>query len=103
MTTFENTGAQFEWISMSLIPVLSKEHRSTYVTNEAEMANNAIRKITISNLKDIDNNNLPPRVYNLDEFDDYLNFTGNTWHIFQTVAVQKHFSIFLITKKNKTP
>ena len=34
------------------------------------MANYVIRKITISNLKDIDNNNLSPRIYNLDESDD---------------------------------
>ena len=34
------------------------------------MANYVIRKITISSLKDIDNNNLSPRVYDLDEFDD---------------------------------
>ena len=36
------------------------------------MANYVIRKITISNLKDIDNNNLSPRVYDLDEFDDQV-------------------------------
>ena len=69
LTTFENTGARFEWISISLIPVLSKEHRNMY---DAEMANYVIRKITISNLKDIDNNNLLPRVYDLDEFDDQV-------------------------------
>ena len=34
------------------------------------MANYVIRKITISNLKDIDNNNLSPRTYDLDEFYD---------------------------------
>ena len=32
LTNFENTGAQFEWISISLILVLSKEHRNTYAT-----------------------------------------------------------------------
>ena len=72
LTTFENTGAQFEWISISLIPVLSKEHRNTYAKYDAEMANCVIRKITISNLKDIDNNNLSPQVYDLDEFDDQV-------------------------------
>ena len=36
------------------------------------MANYVIRKITISNLKDIDNNNFLPRVYDLDEFDDQV-------------------------------
>ena len=72
LTNFENMGAQFEWISISLIPVLSKENRSTCATYEAEMANYAIRKITISNLKDIDNNNLSPRVYDLDEFEDQV-------------------------------
>ena len=39
LTTFENTGAQFEWISISLIAVLSKEHRNTYARYDAEMAN----------------------------------------------------------------
>ena len=72
LTTFENTGAQFEWISISLIPVLSKEHRKTYAIHNAEMGSYVIRKITISILKDIDNNNLLPRVYNLDEFDDQV-------------------------------
>ena len=72
LTTFQNTGAQLEWISTSLVPVLSKEHRNTYATYDAEMANYIIRKITIANLKDIGNNNLAPRVYNLDEFDDQV-------------------------------
>ena len=72
LTNFENTGAQFEWIIISLIPVLSKEHRNTYATYEAEMANCAVRKITMSNLKGIDNNNLSPRIYDLDEFVDQV-------------------------------
>ena len=72
LTTFENTGAQFEWISISLILAISKERRNTYTTYNAEMANYLIRKITISNLKNIDNNNLSPRVYDLDEFDDQV-------------------------------
>ena len=38
LTTFENTDAQFEWISIFLMPVLSKEHRNTYATYDAEMA-----------------------------------------------------------------
>ena len=71
-TTFETTGAQFEWISILLIPVRSKEHRNTYTTYDAEMANYVIRKITISNLKDIDNNNLSPGVYDLDKFNDQV-------------------------------
>ena len=65
-------GAQFEWISISLIPVLSKEHRNTYATYDAEMVNYVMRKIAISSLKDIDNNNLLPRVCDLDEFDDQV-------------------------------
>ena len=28
LLTFENTGKQFEWIIISLIPVLSKEHKT---------------------------------------------------------------------------
>ena len=72
LTTFENTSAQFEQISILLIPVLSKEHRNTYATYNAEMANYVIRTITIFNLKDINNNNLLPRVYDLDEFDDQV-------------------------------
>ena len=72
LTTFETTGAQFEWISILLIPVRSKEHRNTYTTYDAEMANYVIRKITISNLKDIDNNNLSPGVYDLDKFNDQV-------------------------------
>ena len=76
LTTFENMSARFEWISISLIPVLSKEHRNTYATYDAEMANYVIRKITISNLKDIDNNSLSPRVHDLDEFDDQVKLYG---------------------------
>ena len=82
LNTFENRYAQFEWISISLMPVLSKEHRNTYAMYEAEMVNYVIRKITISNLKDINNNNLSPRVYYLDKLMTKSNFTGTTWHIF---------------------
>ena len=74
LTTVESMGAQFEWISISLIPVLSEEHRNTYAMYEAEMANYVIRKITISDLKDIGNKNLSPRVCDLDEFDDQVKF-----------------------------
>ena len=72
LTTFENTGAQFEWISISLIPFLFKEHRNTYARYVAETAIYVIRKITTSNLKDIGNSNLLPRIYDLDEFDDQV-------------------------------
>lgn len=47
LLTFENTGTQFEWIIISLVPVLSKEHRNTYATYNRKMANRLIRKITI--------------------------------------------------------
>ena len=33
---FNNVGTQFEWIIISIIPVLSKEHRNTYATYNAE-------------------------------------------------------------------
>ena len=68
LTTIENTGAQLEWISISPIPILSKEHRNTYATYDAEMANYVIRKIT----KDIDSNNLSPIIHDLIEFDDQV-------------------------------
>ena len=44
LTTFESTGVQFKWMSISLITVLSKKHRNTYVTYDAEMAHYMIRK-----------------------------------------------------------
>ena len=84
LTTFENMGARFEWISISLIPVLSKEHRNMY---DAEMANYVIRKITISNLKDIDNNICRLKYTIWMNLMTKLNFTSNTWHIFHTVIV----------------
>ena len=30
LLNFDNGGAQFEWIIVSIIPVLSKEHSNTY-------------------------------------------------------------------------
>ena len=76
LNTFENRYAEFEWISISLMPVLSKEHRNTYATYNAEMANYVITKIIISNLKYIDNNSLSLRVYDLDDFDDQVKLYG---------------------------
>ena len=49
---FNNVGTQFEWITISIIPVLSKEHRNTYASYNVEQACNTIQKMTISNIKD---------------------------------------------------
>ena len=78
LTTFENTGAQFECISIWLIS-LSKKHRNTYSQYDAEMANYVIRKITISNLK-ISVITICHLVYTIwMNLTIKLNFTGNTW------------------------
>ena len=52
IANFDNTGTQFQWLIISIIPVLLKEHRNTYATYNAEKANHFIRKITISNIKE---------------------------------------------------
>ena len=52
LLNFDNAGTQFDWIIVSLIPVLSKEHRNTYSVYSSEKACHIIQKITISNIKD---------------------------------------------------
>ena len=67
---FDNRGTQFEWLIILIIPVLSKEHRNTYPTYDAEKADHFIRKITISNIKEAVGTTI--KVYNLTEFNDHL-------------------------------
>ena len=43
LLTFENMGKQFEWIIISLVPALSKEHRNTYATYNRKMDYRLIR------------------------------------------------------------
>ena len=66
---FDNVGTQFEWIIISIIPVLSKEHGNTYARYNAEQACSLIQKITISNIKD-ENGCVCSKVYDLNDFDD---------------------------------
>ena len=70
ITNFGNTGIQFEWLIISIIPVLSKEHRNTYATCNAEKASYFIRKITIYNIKEAVGTTT--KLYDLTEFDDQL-------------------------------
>ena len=62
------------------------------------MANYAIRKITISNWKDIDNNNLSPRVYDLDEFDDQVKLY---WQVVAYISNISSAKTFLDFSNNK--
>ena len=70
IVNFDNTGTQFECLIISIIPVLSKEHRNTCATYNAEKANHFIRKITISNIKETVGTTT--KVCDLTEFDDQL-------------------------------
>ena len=63
---------QFEWIIVSIIPVLSKNHRNTYVTYNNERTCNIVEKLTISDIKDDNNHKIHSKVYDLQTFDDQL-------------------------------
>ena len=66
---FNNFGTQFEWIIIWIILVLSKEHRNIYAMHNVEQACNAIKKITISNIKE-ENGRVRGKFYDLNDFDD---------------------------------
>ena len=68
---FDNAGTQFEWIIVSIIPVLSQEHRTTYSVYDNEKTTHMIQKITLSNMKD-SRGLCISKVYDLTEFDDQL-------------------------------
>ena len=68
---FDNAGTQFERIIVSIIRVLSKEHRNTYSVYNGEKATHMIQKITLSNMKDSRGFNVS-KVYNSTGFDDHL-------------------------------
>ena len=68
---FDNAGTQFEGIIVSIIRVLSKEHRNTYSVYNNEKATHMIQKITLSNMKDSRGFNVS-KVYNSTGFDDHL-------------------------------
>ena len=70
IVNFDKTGTQFEWLIISIIPVILKEHRNTYASYKAEKANHFIRKITISNIKEVIGTTT--KAYDLTEFDDQL-------------------------------
>ena len=69
---FDNLGTQFEWIIVSIIPVLSKNHRNTCATYNNERACNIVQKLTISDIKDDNNHRIHSKVYDLQTFDDQL-------------------------------
>ena len=52
IVNFNNSGTQFEWIIISVIPEISKTHRHTYATYANEQACYVLREIHISNIKD---------------------------------------------------
>ena len=68
---FDNAGTQFEWIIVSIISVLSKEHRNTYSVYNNEKATHMIQKITLSNMKDSRGLYIS-KVYDLTELDNQL-------------------------------
>ena len=65
------------------------------------MANYAIRKITISNWKDIDNNNLSPRLYDLDEFDDQVKLYWQLVAYISNISSAKTFLDFSNNKEER--
>ena len=69
---FENSGTQFEWIIVSIMPVLSKNHRNTCATYNNERACNIVQKLTTSDIKDDNNHRIHNKVYDLQTFDDQL-------------------------------
>ena len=68
--TFNNAGTQFEWLMVSIIPVLSKIHRNTYAIYNNDVACNTIRKLSITDIKDQVNNRRYGKIYDLENFDD---------------------------------
>ena len=80
IVNFDYTGTQSEWLIISIIPVLSKEHRNTYATYNAEKANHLKEAVGTTT-----------EVYDLTEFDDQLTILGNTVHTLPTPLVQTHF------------
>ena len=56
---------------LSIIPVLSKEHRNTYSVYNNEKATHMIQKRTLLNVKDSRGLYIS-KVYDLTEFDDQL-------------------------------
>ena len=68
----DNSGSQFKWIIVSIIPVLSKNHRNTCATYNNEQACNIVQKLAISNIKDDKNHRIYSKVYHLQTFDDHL-------------------------------
>ena len=71
MLNLDNAGTQFEWIIVSIIPVLNKEHRNMYSACNNEKATHMIEIITLSNMKDSRGLYIS-KVYNLTKFDDQL-------------------------------
>ena len=49
---FDEARTQFEWIIVSRIPVLSKEHRNMYSVYNNEKVIHMIKNIMLSNMKD---------------------------------------------------
>ena len=80
--SFGNAATHFEQIVVSIIPVLSKEHRNTYSVYNNEKATHMIQKITLLNVKDSRGLYIS-KVYDLTDFDDQLSLQGNSEHIFQ--------------------
>ena len=71
LLNFDNAGTQFEWIIVSIIHVLSKEHRNNYSVYNSEKACHIRQKITISNVKDSEGRYIG-KVYDLNDFDKQI-------------------------------
>ena len=81
---FNNAATQFEWLMVSIIPVLLKIHRNTYAISNNDVACNTIRKLTITDIKDQVNNRRYDKIYDLENFDfqfklyrQYCAYTSN--------------------------
>ena len=68
---FDNAVTQFKWIIVSIISVLSKEHRYTYSVSNNGKATHMIKKITLPNINNSRGLYIT-KVYDLTKFDDQL-------------------------------
>ena len=67
---FNNAGTQFEWLMVSIIPVLSTIHRNAYAIYDNEVACSTIPKLSMTDIKEQVNNRRYDKIYDLENFDD---------------------------------
>ena len=100
IVNFTNMGTQFEWLIISIIPVLSKDHGNTYATYNAEKTNRFIRKIRISNMKEAVGTTA--KVYDLTEFDGQLTISRQFCAFITNTLSTNTFLDFSSNIKKKT-